>query len=150
MRHTETQDSTIVVYTLPWCPHCARAKALLRRREVSYREVDGSSQDSFRAWLLELTGGATVPQIVIDGTPVGGADRLVRLDRMGLLQALAHGEPFPVTRERRRTSPPLLARWIAGRVCGRRDVSAFERIQIKLDHAGRIIEARQEITKETA
>lgn len=149
MRHTETQDSTIVVYTLPSCPHCARAKALLRRRDLSYREIDGSGQGNFCARLLKLTGGATVPQIVIYGTPVGGADRLARLDRMGLLHALAHGEPFPVTRERRRTSPPLLARWIAGRVRGRRDVSAFERIQIKLDHAGRIVEA-EEIPKETA
>lgn len=110
MTRTETQDSTIVVYTLPWCPHCTGAKALLRRRELRYREVDGSGQGNFRARLLELTGGATVPQIVIDGTPAGGADRLARLDRMGLLQALAHGEPFPVTRERRRTSPTLLAR----------------------------------------
>lgn len=148
MTNAGTQDSTIDVYTLPWCPHCARAKALLRRRELRYHEVDGSGQSTFRARLRELTGGTTVPQIVIDGTPVGGADRLARLDRMGLLQSLAHGEPFPVAREQRRTSPTLLAHWIAGRVRGRRDASAFERIQIKLDHAGRIVET-SEIPKES-
>ncbi|MDQ6777214.1 MAG: glutathione S-transferase N-terminal domain-containing protein [Actinomycetota bacterium] len=150
MRHAGTQDSTIDIYTLPWCPHCARAKALLTRRELHYHEVDGSGQGNFRARLRELTGGATVPQIVINGTPVGGADRLARLDRMGLLQSLARGEPFPVTRERRRTSPSLLARWIVGRMRGRRVASPFESVHIKLDHAGRIVGTHQEISKECA
>ena len=150
MRRTETQDSTIVVYTLPWCPHCTRAKRMLTRRDLRYREVDGSAQTGFRARLLELTGGATVPQIVIDGTPVGGADRLARLDRLGLLQALADGESFPVSRERRRTSPRLLAHWIAARGRGRRDVSAFERTQIKLDHAGQIVSPHKETSMDSA
>ena len=139
-----------MLYTLPGCPHCTRAKALLTRRELRYCEVDGSGQTGFRARLLELTGGATVPQIVIAGTPVGGADRLARLDRLGVLQALADGEQFPVSRERRRTSPRLLARWIAARARGRRDVSAFERTEIKLDHAGHIVRTHGEISMESA
>ena len=140
MSHAGRQASAVDIYTLPWCPHCARAKALLAKRGLHYNEVDGSGQSDFRSRLRGLTGGATVPQIVINGTPVGGADRLARLDRMGLLQALARGETFPITHEQRRTSPTLLARWLVGRLRGRRDVAAFERRQVKLDHAGRIVE----------
>jgi len=82
-----------------------------------------------------------VPQIVIDGTPIGGADRLAGLDRAGVLVAIAQREPFPIARERRRSSPRLLARWAAARLRGRRDVSPIQRINVKLDRAGRVVEA---------
>ncbi len=132
----------ITVYTLPWCPHCARATALLKRRGVGFQEVDGSGIPDFRGRLAELTGGFTVPQIVIDGTPIGGADQLAGLDRAGVLTAIARREPFPITRERRRSSPRRLARWAAARMRGRRDVSPVQRIDVKLDRAGRVVEAR--------
>lgn len=104
------RPAEITVYTLPGCPHCVRARALLRRRGLAFREVDGTEMPDFRARLGDLTGGFTVPQIVIDGTPIGGADRLASLDRAGVLAAIADREPFPITRERRRSSPRLLAR----------------------------------------
>ena len=37
---------------------------------------------------MELTGGWTVPQIVIDDRPVGGYTELWRLDREGRLDEL--------------------------------------------------------------
>lgn len=133
----------ITVYTLPSCVHCARAKALLGRRGLGFREVDGSGTRDFRRVLMDLTGGFTVPQIVIDGTPIGGADRLAKLDRLGVLAAIAAREPFPITHELRRVSAGSLARWIAARSRGRRDVSPVRRIQVKLDRAGRPVEARR-------
>ena len=84
----------ITVYTLPWCPHCTRARALLKRRGLAFREVDGTETPDFRARLADLTGGFTVPQIVIDGTPIGGADRLASLDRAGVLVAIADPSHF--------------------------------------------------------
>jgi glutaredoxin 3 len=38
--------------------------------------------------LLDLTGGWTVPQILVDGRPIGGYDELRLLDRDGRLDAL--------------------------------------------------------------
>jgi len=135
------RPAEITVYTLPWCPHCARATALLKRRGLAFREVDGTETPDFRARLADLTGGFTVPQIVIDGTPIGGADRLASLDRAGVLVAIVQGETFPIARERRRSSPRLLARWAAARIRGRRDVSPVKRVQVRLDRAGRVVEA---------
>jgi len=39
--------------------------------------------------LLDLTGGWTVPQILVDDRPIGGSTELWRLDRDGRLDELA-------------------------------------------------------------
>ena len=39
----------------------------------------------FRRNLFDLTGGWTVPQILIDGTPIGGYTELWRLEKSGAL-----------------------------------------------------------------
>jgi len=138
MPHDNTEPK-IVVYTLPWCPHCTRAKGLLHRRELPFREIDGSGNADFRQRLAALTGGHTVPQIVIDGIPVGGADRLAQLDRAGILAAVAAGEPFPITRVRRRLTPGSLARAARARLPGRRRVSPVEEVVVTLDLTGRVL-----------
>ena len=43
----------------------------------------------FRARVLDLTGRWTVPQILVDGQPIGGFAELRELDRRGLLAELA-------------------------------------------------------------
>jgi len=139
-----SDQAVITMYTLPTCVHCVRAKALLARRGIRYEEVDVSGVPQFRHWLERQTGGSTVPQIVIDGSPIGGADRLARLDRWGILTAIADNEQFPITHEQRRVSPHSLARWAAARLRGQRGVSAMQRLELKLDRAGRIVEAKRE------
>lgn len=130
----------ITVFTLPWCPHCARAKALLRRRGLSFREIDGTAVADFRSQMAARTGGFTVPQVVIDGEPVGGAAQLASLDRLGVLAAIAAGEQFPITREVRRISPRSVVRWAAAWVRGRHDVSALQRVRVRIDRAGRVLD----------
>ena len=78
----------IRMYTTKWCGYCVRAKALLDSRGVEYEEVDLGDDPGFRARLNELTGGWTVPQIVIGGRPIGGYTELWRLDREGRLDEL--------------------------------------------------------------
>jgi glutaredoxin 3 len=79
----------ITMYSTEWCGYCDRAKSLLERRGLEYEEIRIDDQPDFRRRLHELTGGWTVPQIVIDGTPVGGYLELWRLDREGVLERLA-------------------------------------------------------------
>lgn len=80
---------TITVYTTRWCGYCVRAKALLDSRGLVYEEVNLDDDPHFRRRLNELTGGWTVPQILIDGEPIGGYTELWRLDKSGALDALA-------------------------------------------------------------
>jgi len=79
----------ILMYSTEWCGYCERARALLERRGLAYEEIKIDGQPRFREKLLELTGGWTVPQIVIDGRPIGGYLELWRLDREGELDELA-------------------------------------------------------------
>ncbi|HYY03935.1 MAG TPA: glutaredoxin domain-containing protein [Gaiellaceae bacterium] len=75
----------IQVYTTRWCGYCVRAKALLDGKGLDYDEISLDDDPGFRQKLFDLTGGWTVPQIVIDGTPIGGYTELWRLDREGAL-----------------------------------------------------------------
>jgi glutaredoxin 3 len=76
------------MYTTEWCGYCMSAKALLEEKGLPYDEVALDRQPAFRARLHELTGGWTVPQIVIDGVPIGGYTELRRLERAGRLDEL--------------------------------------------------------------
>jgi glutaredoxin 3 len=75
----------VQIYTTRWCGYCTRAKALLQNKGVEFDEIVLDGDPAFRRRLYELTGGWTVPQIVIDGRPVGGYTELHRLDREGRL-----------------------------------------------------------------
>ena len=129
-----TQTVPITVYVLGGCPHCTRATSLLDRRGIKHETVSGDGIPGFRRRMQELTGGSTVPQIVVDGRPIGGADRLARLDRRGVLAALAYGEPLPVTGVRKRRLRRAASCWVAeafdatgrrvGRAGGRDEESA--------------------------
>jgi glutaredoxin 3 len=79
----------IQIYTTAWCAYCVRAKALLDARDLAYEEIVLDDDPAFRRRLLDLTGGWTVPQIVIDGRPIGGYTELWQLDRAGELDRLA-------------------------------------------------------------
>ncbi len=76
----------VQVYTTRWCGYCVRAKALLDGKEIPYEEINLDDDPAFRQKIYDLTGGWTVPQILIDGKPIGGYTELWRLDRDGRLE----------------------------------------------------------------
>jgi len=79
----------VVIYTSPFCPYCHRAKRLLDSKGVAYEEIDVMMHPQRRPEMVERSGGGTtVPQIFIDGRPVGGSDDIHALDRAGKLDAL--------------------------------------------------------------
>lgn len=80
---------TIEIYTTAWCGFCLRAKALLEEHGLPYEEIRIDDDPSFRDRLLELTGRWTVPQILIDGKPIGGYTELRELERRGALEGVA-------------------------------------------------------------
>jgi glutaredoxin 3 len=76
------------MYTTRWCGYCVRAKTLLNGKGLEYEEILMDDDPNFRQTLHDLTGGWTVPQILVDGKPIGGYTELWRLDRDGALDAL--------------------------------------------------------------
>ena len=81
----------IKMYTTRICPYCVAAKRLLKERGLTYEEIDVSSDDAKRAWLVQTTGRRTVPQIFIGGESIGGFDELSALDQAGKLAAKVAG-----------------------------------------------------------
>ena len=75
----------IKIYSTSWCGPCKNVKRLLEERGLSYVEIDIEEIGWSRDDLYDLTGGRTVPQIVINEKPVGGYDDLLKLDHEGKL-----------------------------------------------------------------
>ncbi len=78
----------IKIYTITVCPYCSAAKRLLKERGFKYEEINIEQEGINREKLVELTGGRTVPQIIINGKPIGGYDNLLVLDQKGTLPAV--------------------------------------------------------------
>lgn len=79
----------VEIYTKLYCGYCHRAKRLLDQKGVEFVEYDITLGGPKKAEMLERKPDAfTVPQIFIDGRPIGGSDDLARLDREGKLDSL--------------------------------------------------------------
>lgn len=86
----------VKMYTRRWCGYCTAAERLLDAKGVSYEQIDCTGDQAIRSWLVEASGGrTTVPQIFINGTPIGGYDDLRALDRRGELDKLLRDAPPP-------------------------------------------------------
>ncbi|MGA2449387.1 MAG: glutaredoxin 3 [Polyangiaceae bacterium] len=90
MSPTSNPPVEVTIYTTQVCPYCHAAKRLLERRGIAFVEVDVTADEARRAWLREVTGRPTVPQIFFGSEAVGGFDDLAALDRSGQL-APNHG-----------------------------------------------------------
>ena len=78
----------VVIYTREFCSYCARALALLKRKGIEFEQIDATMDQAKRAEMREKSGGATFPQVLIGGKPIGGSDELHALDASGELDAL--------------------------------------------------------------
>ena len=81
--------SRVTVYSTARCAFCDAAKASLEKWEIDYDEVRIDNDQAAMKEFVEVTNGArTVPQIIIDGKPIGGFDDLTELHMDGALDDL--------------------------------------------------------------
>ena len=66
------RPSEVTLFSKPGCPHCFRAKELLKEKGQKFAEIKGVRTSTLRS----LGGAGTYPLIFIDGKVVGGADDL--------------------------------------------------------------------------
>jgi glutaredoxin 3 len=78
----------VVMYHTPACPYCARARKLLDEKGIDAEYIDVTGDRQRRAWLRQVTGRHTVPQIFIDDVPIGGSDDLRALEARGELDRM--------------------------------------------------------------
>ncbi|HKM61694.1 MAG TPA: glutaredoxin 3 [Acidisphaera sp.] len=88
-RRMSKAEPDVEIYTQPWCPYCARAKSILDRKGIAYREIDAPHGSPEREESIRRSGGlTTVPQIFVRGRHMGGSDELVALERTGALDSV--------------------------------------------------------------
>ncbi|MDC9719702.1 MAG: glutaredoxin 3 [Gammaproteobacteria bacterium] len=78
----------VTIYSSNYCGYCFRAKRILDSKGVAYDEISVDGQGDVRQQMMQLTGGHTVPQIIISGKSIGGCDELYALERQQQLDPL--------------------------------------------------------------
>jgi glutaredoxin 3 len=86
-------DAIVEIYTWRSCPFCLRAKTLLERKGIPFREycIDGD-ESARREMARRANGRSSVPQIFINNVSIGGCDELHALERRGQLEAFVGGQ----------------------------------------------------------
>ena len=75
----------IKIYSANWWGSCIAAKKLLDDKDLSYETINIDEAGISREKLMELTGGHTIPQIIIDDKPIGGFEQLLMLNQKNKL-----------------------------------------------------------------
>jgi len=78
----------VTVYTREFCAFCRYAKALLQSKGVEFEEIDISQDESLQEQIWQSSGRKTVPQIFVDGRPLGGFEEIRELDARGELDKI--------------------------------------------------------------
>lgn len=77
----------IEIYTVDYCPFCKKALNFLKEKNVPFTQIRIDEDEN--AWfqklgvMLNIKGEVTVPQIVLDGKPIGGYTDMMELNAKG-------------------------------------------------------------------
>ena len=78
----------VIVYSTRFCPFCIRAKQLLTKKGVAFRDIAVDGDPQLREKMTQEAGSRTVPQIWINGQHIGGCSELMTLDASGDLDRM--------------------------------------------------------------
>jgi len=84
---SETEPK-VVMYSSRLCPFCFRARFLLKRKGVDYKEILVDGNWELHEEMMQKSGRRSVPQIFVEDHHVGGFDDMNALDRAGKLDPL--------------------------------------------------------------
>eukprot|EP01013_Petalomonas_cantuscygni_P043540 TRINITY_DN8284_c0_g2_i1.p1 TRINITY_DN8284_c0_g2~~TRINITY_DN8284_c0_g2_i1.p1 ORF type:complete len:559 (-),score=118.02 TRINITY_DN8284_c0_g2_i1:131-1807(-) len=96
----------ITVFSTNTCPHCARAKEILKRHGAPFTNISLTDHPDRRPDMLALSDRMSVPQIFFNSRHIGGADDLQALDTSGQLPALIDATLSAADPVDTRLSPP--------------------------------------------
>ena len=72
--------AAITIFTATWCGYCKGAKQLLNEKEIAYFEVDVEEYNISKRKLKDIgIEDFFVPQIFVDGVPIGGFSDLKKI-----------------------------------------------------------------------
>jgi len=80
--------ANVEIYGTSFCRHCLAARKLLDSKQIDYIEYLIDLMPLERSEMLRRCGRKKVPQILINGVPIGGDEDLMALDASGELDCL--------------------------------------------------------------
>lgn len=78
----------VTLFSKPNCQYCDRAKAVLKRAEIDYREYNVTDSQRNADASVYFSGVTTLPQIFIGNYQIDGAEDLEKLETIGRLKQL--------------------------------------------------------------
>ncbi|MCP4000837.1 MAG: glutaredoxin 3 [Gammaproteobacteria bacterium] len=78
----------VIMYTTPWCGYCSAARTLLQSKNIEFEEIDVGRDSELRQKMTDKSNGTTVPQIFINGQPIGGYTDMAAMNEQGKLDEL--------------------------------------------------------------
>lgn len=79
------KKKSVVIYTKQNCIYCSKAIDLLKKKKLSYKQIELSKDKKTRLLLINQTGQKTIPYVFINDKFVGGFQDLQDLDYTGNL-----------------------------------------------------------------
>jgi len=77
---TDFENAAVTIFTASWCGYCNGAKQLLNEKEITFFEVDVEQYNISKRKLKEIgIEDFFVPQIFVDGVPIGGFSDLKKI-----------------------------------------------------------------------
>jgi glutaredoxin 3 len=81
--------SEFTIYTKGWCPYCQAALDLLKKKNISFKQIEIAGNKDLTQEMVKRAGGRTsVPQIFADERHIGGCDDLYALEEKGELDKI--------------------------------------------------------------
>ena len=68
-------DKTVKVYSTTTCPYCVRAKQFLKENNITFQDIDVSSDQPAADEMIRKSGQMGVPVLDIDGQIIVGFDK---------------------------------------------------------------------------
>ncbi|NOX97002.1 MAG: glutaredoxin family protein [Nitrospirae bacterium] len=68
-------DKPVKIYSTPTCPYCLRAKAYLKEKNVSFEDIDVSTNQEAADEMIKISGQMGVPVIVVGDVIMVGFDK---------------------------------------------------------------------------
>jgi glutaredoxin-like YruB-family protein len=64
--------SKVIIYSMPTCPHCGKAKQWFQQHNIDYEEIDISQNETVQNELMEKVGQLAVPVIKVEDDLIVG------------------------------------------------------------------------------
>jgi len=76
-----TKQPRVLLFTTPTCSYCTKAKRYFKRNGIKFKEIDITRDPEGARDVRRISGGSSVPVIMVGSRPVIGFDQ-AKLDKM--------------------------------------------------------------------